>query len=148
MFVRALHEIEGTERDVETPTWRSRRLVLAREKAGFSVHDTVLYAGTETAMWYANHVEAVYVTEGEGELVDHDAGVTYPLRPGTLYLLDGHEHHTVRAATDLRTVCVFTPPCTGREVHDETGAYPLLEDEPGPAPDPPHHANSGEEVPS
>jgi L-ectoine synthase len=26
----------------------------------------------------------------------------------------------------MRTVCVFTPPVTGREVHDEDGAYPLL----------------------
>lgn len=129
MIVRALQEIEGTDRDVETPTWRSRRLVLAREAVGFSVHDTVLYAGTRTTMWYANHVEAVYVTAGEGELLDHDAGVTHALRPGTLYLLDGHEHHTVHAITDLHTVCVFNPPCTGREVHDETGAYPLLTEE-------------------
>jgi L-ectoine synthase len=28
-------------------------------------------------------------------------------------------------------VCVFNPPCTGREVHDENGVYPLLvEDDP------------------
>ncbi|MGH3322603.1 MAG: ectoine synthase, partial [Streptosporangiaceae bacterium] len=60
MIVRSLSEIEGTERDVEAETWRSRRLVLAREKVGFSLHDTVLYAGTSTSMWYAHHIEAVY----------------------------------------------------------------------------------------
>jgi L-ectoine synthase len=43
-----------------------------------------------------------------------------------MYLLNGHEHHRVTAVTDLHTVCVFNPPCTGREVHDEHGAYPLL----------------------
>ena len=129
MIVRSLKEISGTERDVETPTWRSRRFVLASEKVGFSMHETVLYAGTETRMWYANHIEAVYVIEGEGELVDEDTGEKHRLEPGTLYLLDGHEHHIVRPQTDLRTVCVFNPPCTGREVHDENGVYPLITEE-------------------
>jgi len=126
VIVKTLDEVIGTERDVETATWRSRRLLLAREKVGFSLHDTVLYAGTSTSMWYANHIEAVYCIEGTGELVNDETGERHPLAPGTLYVLDGHEHHTVHAHTDLRTVCVFNPPVTGREVHDENGAYPLL----------------------
>jgi L-ectoine synthase len=129
MIVRSLKELDGTERDVEAPTWRSRRFVLASEKVGFSMHDTVLYAGTETHMWYANHIEAVYCIEGHGELVNEDTGEKHRLEPGTLYLLDGHEHHVVHAHTDLRTVCVFNPPCTGREVHDENGVYPLITEE-------------------
>ena len=129
MIVRSLDEITGTDRDVEAPTWRSRRLVLAREKVGFSLHETVLYAGTETDMWYANHVEAVLCVAGEGELIDRETGEHYDIRPGTMYLLDGHEHHTLRAVTDVRTVCVFNPPCTGREVHDADGVYPLLTEE-------------------
>jgi L-ectoine synthase len=129
MIVRSLKELDGTERDVEAPTWRSRRFVLASEKVGFSMHDTVLYAGTETHMWYANHIEAVYCIEGQGELVNEDTGEKHRLEPGTLYLLDGHEHHIVHAHTDLRTVCVFNPPCTGREVHDENGVYPLITEE-------------------
>ena len=128
MIVRSLNEITGTDRDVKAPTWRSRRLVLAGEKVGFSLHETVLYAGTETRMWYANHVEAVLCVEGEGELTDEDTGDKYRIEPGTMYLLDGHEHHTLRAHTDVRTVCVFNPPCTGREVHDENGVYPLIEE--------------------
>jgi L-ectoine synthase len=129
MIVRSLKELDGTERDVEAPTWRSRRFVLASEKVGFSMHDTVLYAGTETHMWYANHIEAVYCIEGQGELVNEETGEKHRLEPGTLYLLDGHEHHVVHAHTDLRTVCVFNPPCTGREVHDENGVYPLITEE-------------------
>jgi L-ectoine synthase len=27
----------------------------------------------------------------------------------------------------MRMVCVFTPPLTGREVHDREGAYPVDE---------------------
>jgi L-ectoine synthase len=129
VIVRSLEEISGTERDVEAPTWRSRRFVLAGDKVGFSMHDTVMYAGTETPMWYANHIESVYCIEGQGELVNEETGDKHRLEPGTLYLLDGHEHHTVRAHTDLRTVCVFNPPCTGREVHDENGVYPLITEE-------------------
>lgn len=126
VIVRSLRDIAGTDRDVQTPTWRSQRIVLAKEKVGFSVHETVLYAGTENSMWYANHIEAVYCVEGEGELTNDDTGERHWISPGTLYLLDGHEHHTLRPETDMRTVCVFNPPVTGREVHDENGVYPLL----------------------
>lgn len=129
MIVRTLGQIKGTDRDVQAKTWNSQRLLLARDGQRFSLHETVLYAGTETAMWYANHVEAVYCVGGEGELFDDETGEVYPLTDGTLYLLDGHEHHRVRADTDLRMVCVFDPPVTGQEVHDETGAYPLLTEE-------------------
>ncbi|MEU1620531.1 ectoine synthase [Streptomyces sp. NPDC005722] len=128
MIVRSLKDIEGTARDVtaETGTWRSKRIVLADDRVGFSLHETVMYAGTETSMWYAHHVEAVLCVEGEGELTDDETGEKYRISPGTLYLLDGHERHTVRPETDLRFVCVFNPPVTGREVHDENGVYPLL----------------------
>lgn len=126
MIVRSLLEIEDTERDVRTPNWRSKRLILAREQVGFSMHETVLDAGSVNDFWYAHHVEAVFVVSGEGELLDKETGITYQLGPGSLYLLDGHEHHQLRPKTEMRTVCVFNPPVTGREVHDENGVYPLL----------------------
>lgn len=129
MIVRTLAEIKGTDRDVQAKTWNSQRLLLARDGQRFSLHETVLYAGTETAMWYANHVEAVYCVGGEGELFNDETGEVHPLRNGSMYLLDGHEHHRVRAVTDLRMVCVFDPPVTGGEVHDESGAYPLIREE-------------------
>jgi L-ectoine synthase len=131
LIVTHLSDLDDTDRDVRADTWRSRRFVLAREGVGFSFHDTVLYAGTETSMWYANHIEAVYCVGGEGELVNDETGEVHQLRDGTMYLLDGHERHTVRAHTDLRMACTFNPPVTGREVHDERGVYPLLtEDKP------------------
>jgi L-ectoine synthase len=126
VIVRSVDDIDGTDRDIQTPNWRSKRIVLAREKVGFSVHETTLYPGTVNDFWYANHVEAVFVFEGEGELTDKETGETYQLRPGSLYLLDGHEHHQLRPRTLMRTVCVFNPPVTGREVHDENGVYPLV----------------------
>ncbi|QSB04577.1 ectoine synthase [Natronoglycomyces albus] len=133
MIVRRLEDLVGSENDVlgndrdkAEGTWRSRRLLLAKDKVGFSLHDTVLYAGTSTTMCYANHIEAVYVIEGAGELADHETGETHKLAPGTMYLLNGGERHTLTAHEDLRCVCVFNPPVTGREVHDENGVYPLL----------------------
>ncbi len=135
MIVRSFQDIEGTDRDVtaETGTWRSKRIVLAKENVGFSLHETTMYAGTETSMWYANHYEAVLCVEGEGELTDDETGEKHWISPGTMYLLDGHEHHTMRPKTDLRVICVFNPPVTGREVHDANGVYPLLTEEPLPA---------------
>ncbi|OQO92768.1 ectoine synthase [Saccharomonospora piscinae] len=126
MIVRTLDEITGTEADIQQPNWRSKRIVLAKDKVGFSVHETTLYAGTVNDFWYANHIEAVFIVEGEGELTDKATGETYQLKPGSLYLLDEHDQHQVRPKTDMRTVCVFNPPITGREVHDENGVYPLV----------------------
>ena len=128
MIYRTLDEIRGTERDVHGDTFQSRRLLLRRDGRGYSFHDTVLRAGTETYIWYTNHVESVYCIEGEGEVETVPHGVLYPISPGVLYVLDRHEKHYLRARTDLRVICVFTPALTGTEVHDEYGTYPLLDD--------------------
>lgn len=92
---------------------------------GFSLNDTLIKAGTETLIWYKNHVEAVYCIEGEGE-IEVIGGETYRISPGMMYALDGHEKHYLRARSQMRMVCVFNPPLTGAEVHDEEGTYPLL----------------------
>ncbi|HLS14576.1 MAG TPA: ectoine synthase [Beutenbergiaceae bacterium] len=133
MIVRTLDEITDTDADIKTENWRSRRIVLARDQAGFSVHETVLYPGTVNEFWYANHIEAVFVTEGEGTITDLATGEEHELRPGSMYLLNDHDKHVVRPRTQIRTVCVFNPPITGREVHDENGVYPLIKEDPQPA---------------
>jgi len=133
LSVRTFDEITGTDRDVQTEHWRSKRIVLARDGVGFSLHETVLDAGSVNDFWYANHIEAVWVIEGEGELYDKDNDVTYQLGPGSVYVLDGHEHHQLRPRTRMRTACVFNPPVTGREVHDENGVYPLIVEPTTPA---------------
>lgn len=126
MRVIDLADLNDTDRDVTSETWRSRRMVLAKEGVGFSFHDTVIYAGTTSTFHYQNHIEAVYCVQGTGTLTNEETGEVFPLRDGTMYLLDGHEKHTVRAETELRMACVFNPPVTGREVHDENGVYPVL----------------------
>lgn len=129
MIVRHLKDMAGTDRDVHAPTWNSRRLLLAKDGVGFSMHDTHIKAGTETYIWYKHHIEAVYCVGGEGEIEVIETGDVYPISDGTLYTLDGHEKHWLRAKTDLRMICVFNPPLVGAEVHDEEGVYPLLTEE-------------------
>lgn len=124
MIVRSLEDLLGTAREVDTPTWTSRRLLLKKDGMGFSMHDTIIKAGTETRMWYKHHLEAVYCVEGEGEVETLSDGKVHPLRPGTLYALDAHDEHVLRANSQLRMICVFNPPLSGDEVHDEEGAYP------------------------
>lgn len=126
MIVRTIDEITDTDADIRSENWRSKRIVLAKEGVGFSVHETTLYAGTVNQFWYANHIEAVFIVEGEGEITDLATGETHQLAPGSLYLLNNHDKHEVRPRTQMRTVCVFNPPITGREIHDEDGVYPLV----------------------
>jgi L-ectoine synthase len=130
MIVRQLQDLIGTDRDVHAETFVSRRFLLARDGQSFSVHDTIIGAGTETYMWYKNHIEAVYCVGGEGELENAQTGEVFPIRDGTFYCLNEHDKHVVRATTDLRMICVFAPPLVGPETHDEEGIYPLLTDEP------------------
>lgn len=126
MIVRRLEDLYGTERDVDNGNWVSRRFLLARDGCGFSLNETTIRAGTETYMWYKHHLEAVYCVGGSGTIEDLADGTVYPVTDGTIYVLNGHEKHVLRAESDMRMVCVFTPPLTGREVHDEEGIYPLI----------------------
>jgi L-ectoine synthase len=127
MIVRNISDIEGTEDDIVTETWRSKRIILKKDGMGYSVHETTIFAGTETHIWYQNHLESVFCIQGEGEVETIPDGKIYPIKPGVLYALNEHDNHFLRAKTELKMICVFNPPLTGREVHDETGVYPLID---------------------
>lgn len=129
MIIRKLSEVTGTANEVHDPggQWTSRRLLLADANMGFSLHDTLIHAGSEIKMCYQNHLEAVYCIEGRGAIKDLATGETHPLEAGTVYALDRHDPHVLRAETQMRMVCVFNPPVTGKEVHDASGAYPLIQ---------------------
>ena len=126
MIVRHLKEIIGTANDVDTEGWNSRRLLLKDDGMGYSVHDTVIKEGAELPMHYKHHLEAVYLIEGRGEIETVADGRIYPLETGSIYALDQHDQHILRAnkGSHMRMVCVFNPPVSGREVHGPDGAYP------------------------
>ncbi len=123
MIVKTLEQLLDTERDVRGPVWASRRFLLAEDGVGFTVTETTVEAGSEQVLWYKHHVEANYVVDGEGEVENLVTGEVFALAPGSIYVLDGHEKHRLKALTRLKLVCVFTPALTGRETHDEDGAY-------------------------
>lgn len=127
MIVRKLQETEKTGRLVEDPNgnWESVRLLLKDDNMGFSFHITTIYKGADFQMHYQNHLESVYCISGEGEIENLDDRKTYPIRPGTVYALDKHDKHILRAFKEMKMACVFNPPVTGNEVHNAEGAYEL-----------------------
>lgn len=127
MIVRTLSQISGSDKETSAATWASRRLLLKDDGMGFSLHDTIIHAGTETKMHYQNHLEAVYCIKGAGLLRDLTNNQEYTIEAGTMYALNGHERHVLIATEEMRMVCVFNPPVVGSETHDENGVYPLLD---------------------
>lgn len=125
MIVRQLENVKKV--DAPNGNWTSHRMLLKKDGMGFSFHDTRIYAGTETEIEYKNHLEAVYCVEGEGEIETTSDGKVYKITDGTMYALNEHDHHYLRAKSEMRLICVFNPPLTGEEVHDENGVYPLMD---------------------
>jgi len=127
MIVRTLEECQNSARKIEseTGTWNSVRMLLKDDNIGFSFHITTIYANTETPIWYQNHLESVYCISGEGEIETVADGKVYPIKPGTLYILDKHDKHLLRGFSEMTMACVFNPPLIGNEVHDKNGAYQL-----------------------
>ncbi|MDP1553131.1 MAG: ectoine synthase [Methanobacteriaceae archaeon] len=126
MIVRNIKDIEGSDREIfaKNNNWVSKRFLLEEDNMGFSFHETIIYANTETLIWYKNHLEAVYCIEGEGEIETTDDGNIYPIKNGIMYALDKNDRHYLRAyENDLKLLCVFNPPLVGSEVHDKDGSY-------------------------
>lgn len=127
MIVRTLPQCQKGSRRIVSPdgNWESTRLLLKDDKMGFSFHITTIYAGSDFNMHYQNHLESVYCIRGEGEVETLADGKVHAIAPGTLYVLDQHDKHTLRAFTEMQMACVFNPPLNGKEVHNAEGAYDL-----------------------
>jgi len=125
MIVRDFHALKDTDRAVSDAQWTSVRMLLAGDGMGFSFHITTLKAGSEHTFHYKNHFESVFCIAGQGSITDLGTGETHEIRPGVMYALDRHDHHTVRAEEDLVVACCFNPPVTGDEVHLADGSYAL-----------------------
>lgn len=146
MILRNLQDAERSDRRVVAENWESVRLLLKDDGMGFSFHITTIYSGTETLIWYKNHLESVYCIEGYGEVEVLDetgdsekmdtkrtgeagnaepSSRIYHIAPGSIYVLNKNDRHLLRANTTLKLACVFNPPLKGREMHDENGVYPV-----------------------
>jgi L-ectoine synthase len=118
MFQTSVAEILATERDVHGEGWKSRRLMLAREGAPYSVHETVVSAGSRLRFTYRAHRETVYCIRGEATVEDVTIGARHALTPGSLYSVGIGEDHIVSAITDVTFLCIFDPPLEGSEEAD------------------------------
>lgn len=125
MIIRTLNEIQDNKSYIVDPkgNWTSYRLLVDRDKMGFSFHVTVISAHCLATMEYKHHLEACYCIEGSGEITDSQ-GKTFPITPGTLYALDKHDRHVLRAKSKMTLISIFNPAVVGHEVHDESGSYP------------------------
>ncbi|ADZ90810.1 ectoine synthase [Marinomonas mediterranea] len=127
MIVRNLADAEKSNRRIVSPegSWESTRLLLKDDNMGFSFHITTIYKDADFQLHYKNHLESVYCMSGRGEVEDLATGEKHPITPGTVYILDKHDKHMLRAFEEMKMACVFNPPITGAEVHNSEGAYEL-----------------------
>ncbi|HAG97088.1 MAG TPA: L-ectoine synthase, partial [Gammaproteobacteria bacterium] len=104
MIVRQLQEAEESGRKIVDPkgNWDSTRMLLKDDNMGFSFHITTIYKGADFQMHYQNHLESVYCMSGKGEVETLDDGKVYPITPGTLYILDKHDKHVLRAFEEMK----------------------------------------------
>ncbi|WP_019530810.1 ectoine synthase [Dasania marina] len=130
MIVRQLQEAKNSPRRIVSPdgNWESTRMLLKSDGMGFSFHITTIYKDADFKMHYQNHLESVYCVSGRGEVESLDDGKCYPIEPGTLYVLNKHDRHVLRAFEEMSMACVFNPPLNGNEVHNKEGAYALDEE--------------------
>jgi len=127
MIVRNLKDAQASGRFIKDPAgnWDSTRLILKDDNMGFSFHITTIYKGADFQMHYQNHLESVFCMSGRGEVETLADGKVYPIEPGTVYVLDKHDKHILRAFEEMKMACVFNPPLNGKEVHNAEGAYEL-----------------------
>lgn len=129
MIVRKLKEAEKTDRKIESTGFDSTRLLLKNDNMGFSFHITTIFRDAELHLHYQNHLESVYCISGSGEVETIDDGKVYSIEPGTMYALDKHDKHILRAFEEMKMACVFNPPLHGKEKHNAEGAYELTGEE-------------------
>lgn len=117
MIIKSLAQTQGTPLAVEDPegNWISRRLLLADDHMGFSLHDTLVNTGADCLLEYREHLEAVYCIEGSAELTDLATQQTHAITPGVMYALNQHDKHRLKVFDALRLVCVFSPALVGNE---------------------------------
>lgn len=122
MIVKRKNDVIGTKGDASGERWRSLRLLHEEDGMGVTLTDTVLEPGFEMTLWQKRHLEACYCLEGEGTVEELESGTVHEVRPGTLYAMNNHDRHRLRALTRMRILCTFVPALTGHEVHDADGS--------------------------
>lgn len=122
MIVKTLEDVVGTKGEAHGDKWHSLRLLHQEDGMGVTLTDSTLEAGFEMVLWQKNHFEACYCLEGEGTVEELDTGKVHEIKAGTLYAMNNHDRHRIRATSHMRVICTFFPALTGDEVHDADGS--------------------------
>ena len=122
MFVKQLAEIPVVE--LGGGRAEARRYLTKTDEVGMTLSDLRAKPGGASQLWYKNHVEANFVVSGGGEVMEMATGKTWPLVPGTLYVVGPKDRHRVTNTDGIHILSIFNPPLVGGETHDEDGAYP------------------------
>jgi len=125
MKVISKDDVAGTDRRVECPAggFSSDRLVVAEDKAGYSVTRTTIPVGEKQHWHYKNHIETCCCISGRGILTDAATGEEHAIEPGSTYILNNNDDHYFQAIEPVEMICVFNPPLVGDEVHLPDGSY-------------------------
>lgn len=115
MFIRKRNEVAG----IQWGNGTSHRMLTEKDGMGFTVAHTVVNAGSESRLQYQRHLEACYCISGRGSVISADSSEHYVIEPGSIYVLDKHDPHILKADADqdLHLISVFNPPLTGEEQH-------------------------------
>ena len=127
MLILDVMDMHGTDREVDCPKggFKSIRMLLKKDRMGFTLTRTMVYPTPTYQEWhYKHHLEACYCIKGKGNLKDA-AGNVFGIKPGVMYALDKHDKHYFKAEETCVLLCVFNPPLEGPEVHQEDGSYVL-----------------------
>jgi quercetin dioxygenase-like cupin family protein len=129
MIYHSAEDLKGTKRCVQAEGFVSIRLALAEDNLGFTVTEATGRTEIDLEIEHKNHIEAVYVLEGTGEVEIMETGEVYKLYPGVFYAFDKHERHRYRLDTEVRAIAIFNPPLLGDEINDESGGYAAAADQ-------------------
>ena len=125
MKVIKTNELEGKGQVVNCPKggFVSNRILLESDGMGYTMTKTIIPAGERQFWHYKNHLESCYCVSGKGLLTHAETGEYHAIAPDMTYVLDKHDPHYFEALEDVVLICVFNPPLTGNEVHQDDGSY-------------------------
>ena len=125
MKIVRIKDIAGTDREVRCPRggFISYRILLDKDKMGYTLTKTFVPAGSPQRWHYKKHLETCFCISGGGVLKNIATGEHHIILPDTAYVLDKHDEHEFEAYIDTILICVFNPPLLGREVHGPDGSY-------------------------
>lgn len=113
-----------TSRKVEFHAGISHRYLLAEDGMGYTMTKTVIQpeAG-RVFQHYKHHLESCYCVSGKAVLTCAQTNESFEISSDTTYVLEKNDPHYFEALEETTLICVFNPPLTGDEIHQDDGSY-------------------------